>query len=349
VTTKPFGSTVAGAPATLYTLENARGTVARLTDFGAALVELHLADRKGCRADVVLGFDDVGGYEGEENQYFGCVVGRVANRIAGGRFSLDGVEHRLATNDGAHHLHGGAIGFGGRLWRAEVGEEGTRGQALTFLLESPAGEQGYPGRVEVGVTYTLTDADELVLEYEARTDAATPVNLSHHSYFNLSGHGAPTILDHELVIDADRYTPADATLIPTGELAPVEGTPLDFREPRRVGDRIALLEGAGAGGYDHNFTLRGALGEWRRACRVGEARSGRWIEIWTDEPGLQLYSGNFLRGQRGKQGATYAHRSGLCLEAQHFPDSVHQPGFPDTVLRPGEVYRQRTLHRFGVD
>ena len=362
-TMESFGTTQDGTAVHLYTLTNTNGMVAKLTDFGATLVELHVPDRDGALADVVLGFDDVSGYEGDGNQYFGCIAGRVANRVAKGRFTLDGASYQLATNNDPNHLHGGTKGFGQRVWRtARLAEQEASGVRFSYV--SPAGEEGYPGTLDCEVTYWLTDDDELVLEYRATCDAATPVNLTHHSYFNLAGHGAATILDHELVIDAANHTPTDDTLIPTGLLEPVAGTPLDFTSRWVIGDRVAQLDDTPALGYDHNFVIDAPRlelteihlgvpeGRWTRmsrACRLSHAGSGRVLEIWTDEPGLQFYTGNFLFGQEGKGGATYAHRSGLCLETQHFPDSINQPSFPSTVLRPGETYTHRTVHRFTTE
>lgn len=345
---QPFGTTQDGVPVQLYTLENGNGIVARLTNFGATLVELHVPDRRGEFADVVLGFEDVAGYESDANQYFGCIAGRVANRIAGGRFELGGLVYELPLNDGSNHLHGGEVGFGRRVWEATPLET-DEGPAVRFRYVSPAGEEGYPGTLTAEVIYTLTDEDELRLDYTATTDATTPVNLTHHSYFNLAGHGTGTILGHQLRIDADRYTPTDETLIPTGMLAPVRGTPLDFQRATRIGARIDELEDTPALGYDHNFALSRADGELRFACRLEDPGSGRILQIRTTEPGLQFYSGNHLHGQVGKDGATYVHRGGLCLETQHFPDSVNHPGFPSTILRRGETYRQTTVHRFFVD
>lgn len=350
VRTAPFGTTKDGAAATLFTLENAHGLVARVTDFGATLVEMHVPDAAGNLADVVQGFDDVSGYDakgsrGSGNQYFGCTAGRVANRIALGRFSLDGKQYQLATNNPPNHLHGGEVGFGQRLWIAEP-LAGRDGQAVRFTYVSPAGEEGYPGTLTARVTYTLTDHDELRLDYEATADAATPVNLTNHSYFNLAGHGNGTILDHLLRIDADHVTAVDDTLIPTGVLAPVIGTPLDFLRTARIGLRIDELRPTATLGYDHNFVLNEPNGRLAFACRLEDPQSGRVLEILTTEPGLQFYSGNFLFGQKGKDGATYELNGALCLETQHFPDSVHHAEFPDTILRPGEKYRQTTVHRF---
>ncbi len=345
IETRPFGTTADGRSATLFTLRNANGVVARITDFGATVTELHVPGKTGEMADVVLGFEDVAGYESDANQYFGCTVGRVANRIAKGRFTLDGEEYVLATNNEPNHLHGGDRGFGQRLWSAEPLD----GAAIRFTYDSVDGEEGYPGTVHVEVVYTLTDADELRLDYEATASAPTPINLTNHCYFNLAGAGSGTILDHVLQIDAERYTPCDDTLIPTGQLAPVAGTPLDFRRPERIGARIGALTDTAAIGYDHNFALDGAAGELARACRLSDPRSGRVLEVFTTEPGLQFYSGNFLEGRTGKGGATYVYRGALCLESQHFPDSINQPSFPSTILAPGDTYRQTTVHRFTAE
>ena len=344
VETRPFGTTAAGEAATLFTLRNSAGTIARVTDFGATLVEMHVADRAGAVADVINGFDDVAGYQSDANQYFGCTTGRVCNRIARGKFSLDGETYTLATNNDPNHLHGGDVGFGQRMFTASVGD----GASVRFTYTSPAGEEGYPGTLDVEVVYTLTDQDELRVDYAATTDAATPINLTNHAYWNLAGAGAGTILDHVLEVDAGRYTPCDDTLIPTGALATVEGTPLDFRRATRIGERIDAVTGTAALGYDHNYALDAGGGALARACRLEDPSSGRVLEIFTTEPGLQFYSGNFLKGDAGKGGRTYEHRGALCLETQHFPDSINQPAFPSTVLEPGETYRTTTVHRFSV-
>ena len=339
----PFGETSTG-PAHLFVLANANGLSARVTDYGATLVGLHAPDRDGRFADATAGFEAVAGYQGRENPYFGATIGRVANRIAGASFTLDGKTYRLAANNGPHHLHGGASrSLDKILWGVVEGS----GAAIGFTYRSPDGEEGYPGNLDVAVTYTLTQANELRLDYWATADLATPVNLTNHAYWNLAGHGAGSILDHELTLWAHRYTPTDPLLIPTGDIAPVEGTPFDFTRPRRVGERIAEVA-APAGGYDHNFVLDGG-GELKLAARLREPLSGRVLEVHTTQPGVQLYTGNFLSSERGKGGARYQHHGLLCLEAQHFPDALHHPGFPSIVLRTGEVYRQTTVWRFGVE
>ena len=342
--TRFFGRTAAGEKVSIVTLTGVDGVVARFSSLGATLVELRVPDREGVCEDVVLGFDDVAGYESEGNQYFGCTVGRYANRIAGGRFTLDGTEHVLATNDGGHHLHGGERGFDKRVWDVEI-RRLERGMAAHFTLESADGEEGYPGNLRAEVTYTLTRRNELRIDYLATCDAACPVNLTHHSYFNLAGAGSPGILDHELTVLADRYTPAGEGLIPTGEIAPVEGTPFDFRRPKRIGRDIDRVEG----GYDMNYVLDGGGSALRLAAVLRDPESGRVMEVSTTEPGLQFYTGNFLFGQTGKGGATYPQHGGLCLEAQHFPDSPNRPDFPSTVLVPGDTYRQTTVYRFSTE
>ncbi len=339
VESRSFGTTKDGVETTLYTLRNHNGLIARVSDFGATLVEMHVPDREGESKTVVLGFKDVAGYESDANQYFGCTTGRVCNRIALGRFTLDGEEYELATNNDPNHLHGGDRGFGQHVWDAEVLD----GASVRFTRTSPDGEEGYPGNLDVAVTYSLNDRNELVVDYEARTDARTPLNLTNHAYWNLSGAAMGTILDHVLRIEADEYTPCDDTLIPTGEIASVEGTPLDFREATRIGDRIDALTDTAAAGYDHNYVLRGPAGTMKRAARLHDPRSGRTLSISTTEPGIQLYSGNFLKGDAGLMGA-YEHRGALCLETQHFPDSVNHENFPSTILEPGETFRSTTVH-----
>jgi len=345
---KPFGTTKDGAPAYLYELKNRNGLIARLTNHGATLVQLHLPGRDGEVADVVLGFDDVSGYQSDSNQYFGCTTGRVANRIANGRFTIEGKSYTLAINNAPNHLHGGA----GRsldkvLWDADPGQ-GSGGPKVEFTYTSPHMEEGYPGNLQIKVTYTLTHQDELRIEYEAVTDKVTPVNLTNHAYWNLAGAGSGTILDHTLQIAAARFTPTDDSLIPIGTLRSVLGSALDLQKPTRVGAGIAHLTPTPAKGYDHNFALDNHDGNVQFAARLRDPGSGRIMEVHTTEPGLQFYSGNFLKGDTGKGGLAYEHRSALCLEAQKFPDSPNQRNFPDVFLKPGDTYRQTTVHRFSV-
>lgn len=348
ITVEPFGTTKAGVEVSAYVLRSPTGLRAKLTNYGATLTELWLPDRDGDLTDVVLGFDSVVGYESEANQYFGCTVGRVCNRIARGKFTLDGKQHALAVNNGPNHLHGGVRGFDKAVWEMEgMGTLPDRAW-LKLVHSSPNGDEGYPGRIDAAVTYALLRDGGLQIEYEATCNAPTPINLTNHTYWNLHGAGSATVLDHELMLPATHYTPTDDTLIPTGEIAPVGGTPLDFTRPWRIGARIAELDDTGAIGYDHNFVLREAPGPLVLAARLRDPGSGRILEIHTTEPGIQFYSGNFLTGAKGKGGKVYAHRSALCLETQHFPDSVNHPGFPSTILRPGHVYRSTTVHRFSL-
>ena len=342
-----FGRSADGRTAKLFELTSRSGLIARLTDHGATLVDLWVPDKKGELADVVLGFEEVSGYESDANQYFGCTTGRAANRIAAGTFDLDGKTYHLARNNGPNHLHGGgARALSKVVWNAAPSST-HEGPAVRFTYTSPDGEEGYPGNLSVAVTYTLTHEGELRIDYEARTDAPTPVNLTNHAYWNLAGHGAPTVLDHELQILAAHYTPVDETLIPIGNVEPVTRE-LDFRGGKLIGRDITPLIDGPTIGYDHNFVLLNPGGRLSKAAVLAHGASGRVMEVWTTEPALQFYSGNFLFGQRGKHGRTYALRSACCLEAQHYPNSVNAPGFPETVLRPGEVYRQTTVHRFST-
>lgn len=346
---EPFGKTADGKSVEIYSLQNPSGMVAKVMTRGATLVELHVPDREGNIADVVFGFDDVSGYESDRNQYFGCTTGRVANRIAGGKFKLDDKDYQVATNDGPNHLHGGGPrSLDKVIWKADpFATDATRG--VKFSYTSPDGEEGYPGALTMEVTYTLTNDNELRIEYTATTDKATPVNLTNHAYFNLSGAGSPTVHDHLLTIHASKYTPVDETLIPTGEIASVEGTPLDFRKPTPIGERVKLLNDAPTKGYDHNFVLdKPAEGELSTAAELHDPNSGRVLTVRTTEPGIQFYGGNFLFGQQGKNGKSYAHRSGCCLETQHFPDTVNQPNFPSIILKPGETYRHTCVYAFSV-
>jgi aldose 1-epimerase len=345
-----FGKLADGRQAELYVLTNKNGVEATITNFGAALVSMKVPDREGKLADVVLGYDTLEGYVNDE-PYFGATIGRYGNRIAKGKFTLDGKTYTLATNNGENHLHGGIKGFNKVLWEAKE-VAGKDGQAVQFAYLSKDGEEGYPGNLNVQVVYTLTDANELRIDYTAMTDKDTVVNLTNHSYFNLAGQGMGDILGHELMIDADRFTPVDAGLIPTGELRPVQGTPFDFRKPTAIGARInqpdeQLKIGRG---YDHNWVLSsGGKGAPALAARAYEPKSGRVLEVWTTEPGVQFYSGNFLDGSvKGKGGQPYQHRYGFCLETQHFPDSPNQPKFPSTVLKPGATLRSTTLFKFSA-
>ncbi len=340
-----FGRMLNGLEVDLYTLTNTGGLRARIMTYGATLVSLEVPDRSGKMADIVLGHDSLEGYlDPAQNPYFGAIVGRYGNRIAKGRFTLDGVEHQLATNNGENHLHGGAKGFDKVLWKAEpVREEGAVGVKLSYL--SRDGEEGYPGNLSATVIYWLTEEEELKITYEAETDKPTQVNLTHHSYFNLAGQGEGDILGHELTLNADGFTPVDEGLIPTGEIRLVAGTPWDFTKPKAIGAEIAAVPG----GYDHNFVLRDGQGTLRLAARVFEPSSGRGLEITTVEPGIQFYSGNFLDGTiTGKHGKIYRKHYGFCLEPQHFPDSPNKPNFPSTILRPGEKYTSLTIHKFFV-
>jgi aldose 1-epimerase len=340
----PDGTQVDG-----YTIRNARGTSLHVITYGAIITSLRTRDAQGRFADVVLGFDSLAGYL-KDSPYFGAIVGRYANRIAKGRFSLGGTTYQLPVNNGPNSLHGGTRGFDKVVWRAAAFENDTAaGVVLSYA--SPDGDMGSPGRLDVQVTYTLTDRDELVVDYHATTTRPTPVNLSQHSYFNLAGDAQRDILGHVLQLDASRYTPVDSTLIPTGELAPVAGTPFDFRTATAIGARIGASHEQlrFGGGYDHNFVLARSTRGLQHAARVVEPTTGRTLDVFTDQPGVQFYSGNFLDGSlHGKAGRVYARRAGFCLETQHFPDSPNHPGFSSTILRPGERYTSRTVFRFGT-
>jgi aldose 1-epimerase len=348
---QPFGQTVGGESVDVYTLTNDRGIQITITNYGGIIVSLRVPDRDGNLGDIVLGHEALEGYL-KASRYFGCIVGRYANRIARGRFTLDGVEYRLALNDDPNHLHGGLKGFDKVMWRAyDARTSAAVSLALSYL--SKDGEEGYPGNLFVVVTYTLNNLNELRIDYQATTDQPTVVNLTNHTYFNLAGSG--DVLDHAVQIFADRFTPVDETLIPTGEVCEVEGTALDFRQPTRIGARIeADEEPIRLGkGYDHNFVVNGdpstslRMGMLRPAARVHEPATGRMLEVMTTEPGIQFYSGNFLDGSiTGKGGQVYHRRTGFCLETQHFPDSPNQPSFPSAVLRPGEAFKSTTVFVF---
>jgi aldose 1-epimerase len=338
-----FGRLADGTAVDIYTLTNAAGFEARVMTYGAILVSLKVPDRNGVLADVNLGFDNLEGYLGT-HPYFGAIIGRYGNRIAKARFMLDGVEYRLAANNNGNTLHGGIKGFDKVVWTAEpVKTAHGTGVKLTYLSKDM--EEGYPGNLSVTVVYTLTDANELEIRYDATTDKKTVLNLTNHAYWNLKGEGNGDILGHILQIEADKFTAVDSpvNLIPTGEVLAVAGTPFDFTSPHAIGERIAEVEG----GYDHDFVLRSGSGALTLAAHVEELESGRVMEIWTDQPAIQLYTGNFLDGTvAGKGGKAYQKHFAFCLETQHFPDSPNHPNFPSTVLRPGEVYRTVSVYKF---
>ncbi len=359
VASAPFGVLPDGRAVTAYTLRNAGGMVVVAIDYGAIITHLRVPDAAGEFGDVALGFDSLDGYVADP-PYFGAVVGRYGNRIAAGRFTLDGTEYELATNNGPNHLHGGVVGFDKVLWAVEVielddNDEGGPAGALRMTYVSPDGDEGYPGTVTAQVTYTLRDDNALAIDYAITTDAPTPVNVTQHTYFNLATSG--DVLAHELTLNADHYTPVDSTLIPTGEIVPVADTPFDFTIAKPIGREISAdnEQLAFGGGYDHNFVLNRDVDADAMdralvlAAKVFDPGSGRVLEVLTTEPGVQFYSGNFLDGTiTGKNGGPYEHRSGFCLETQHYPDSPNQPSFPSTILRPGEVYDSRTVFRFSV-
>jgi aldose 1-epimerase len=345
----PFGHAPDGTAVDLFTFSNPGGIELSVATYGGIIVCLRVPGRDRPAEDVVLGHDDIEGYA-RSASYFGAIVGRYGNRIAGGRFTHEGITHQLDTNDGRNHLHGGARGFDKTVWSAEPFERAdARGLVLGYV--SADGEQGYPGSLEAHVTYTLTDDDQLVIDYLATASKPTPVNLTQHTYWNLAGDRATNVLDHELTINASRFTPVDRELIPTGVLETVAGTAFDFRAPTPIGARIDDDDEQlrYAGGYDHNFVLDRSSDGLTPAARLHDPSSGRVVEIHTTEPGLQFYSGNFLDGSiTGKAARVYGHRSGLCLETQHFPDSPNKPHFPSTILRPGAQYRSRTAFHFSV-
>ncbi|MEX2601294.1 MAG: aldose epimerase family protein [Balneolaceae bacterium] len=342
ISSRAFGELEDGRQADLYTLRNSNGVEVDITNYGGIITSIRVPDREGQSANVVLGFDNLEGYL-DEHPYFGAIIGRYANRISDARFVVDGQEYLLAANNGDNHLHGGIRGFDKVLWGAETGMDGS----LTLTYRSEDGEEGYPGNLDVEVVYSLTNENELVIDYSAETDRATPVNLTNHSYFNLSGDTSGDILGHTLEIDADSYTQVDEELIPTGELLPVEGTPFDFREPFRIGERIGDVPG----GYDHNFVLNGEPSALPRLIgSLYDPESGRKMDVLTTEPGVQFYSGNFLDGTiRDGAGNLIGKHAGLCLETQHFPDSPNRPEFPPVILHQGEKYETITIYRFSVE
>jgi len=347
---EPFGKTREGQAVDLYTFTNAQGVEVRAMTYGGIIVSLKVPDRSGKLDDVTLGFDSLEGYLAG-HPYFGAIIGRYGNRIGHAKFTLDGVEYKLAANNGPNHLHGGLKGFDKVVWQAEPFDK-KDSVGVMFSYASPDGEEGYPANLGVKVTSTLTDKNELAFDYHATTDKATPVNLTNHTYFNLAGPGLRDILGHDLMINADYITPVDSTLIPTGNITSVAGTPFDFRQPTPIGARIdADDEQIKYGpGYDHNFVLNQKGEGLSLAARVHEPTTGRVMEVYTTEPGIQFYSGNFLDGTlTGKGGHVYKRRFGFCLETQHFPDSPNKPSFPSTILRPGKTYTSRTVYKFLVE
>ena len=340
--TSAFGFNSRGEKATLYTFENSHGMVMKVTDFGATLYSLLVPSGQGL-LDVVLGYDDPGGYEGPSGTFFGATVGRNANRIAGGRFTLGGKAYTLDVNNGPNNLHSGLDFYSFRIWQVSAVTD----NAITFSLHSPDGDQGYPGALDISVTYTLTEENSVRIDYYGIPRAETVVNLTNHSYFNLNGHDSGSILSHTLYPDADHYTPADETSIPTGEIAPVAGTPMDFRTPKTVGrdigmDFTALNFGRG---YDHNWCLNNG-GQFAKIATITGDRTGLSMDVYTDLPGVQIYTGNFLLEEPGKGGFVYRHRAGICFETQYYPDSVNHPNFPSPVLGAGEIYRTATEYKF---
>ena len=347
VTKESFGKTADGQQVDLYTLHNTRGAEAKITNYGAIVTSLKVADRNGKFDDVVLGFNDFDSYL-KNDPYFGAIVGRYGNRIAKGRFTLNGVEYKLATNNGENHLHGGIKGFDKVVWTAHE-MKSPAGPAVVLTYLSKDGEEGYPGNLNVRVVYTLTNNNELKIDYTATTDKDTVANLTHHSYFNLAGEGNGDILNHLVTINATRFVPTDAGSIPTGKLMSVAGTPFDFLKPMAIGARInqddeQLKFGSG---YDHTWVINGRPGVLRQAASAYEATSGRVMQVWTTEPGVQFYTGNFLDGTKtGKSGKVYQRRFGFCFETQHYPDSPNHPAFPTTTIRKGQTFKSTTIYRF---
>lgn len=341
VQSEPWGKTADGEEVIRYSLTNAKGMQVHLINWGATVTAVQVPDRDGKLENVTLSLPTADAYL-ENRPFFGCIVGRYANRIAGGKFTLDGMEYTLATNNGPNHLHGGNVGWNKALWHGEPLQQ-DNAAAVKFTHVSPDGDEGYPGQVKVTVVYSLNNDNELSIDYTATTDKATPINLTNHCYWNLRGAGDGKILDHILMLNCDRYLPVDENLIPTGELKSVEGTPMDFRKPTPIGARIDQV----GMGYDHCYVVNGEPGELRLAARVRDPESGRVMEVRTTEPGVQLYTGNFLNGSEEVGG--FNKHDAFCLECQHFPDSPNQPDFPNTILRPGETYRQTTVHKFSVE
>lgn len=349
VSSRDFGKTKNGEPVKIYTLKNSKGTQVKIIDYGAIITEIHTADRNGKFDDIVIGFDNIADYE-TKSDYFGAVVGRYGNRISGGKFSIDGTQYSLEKNDNANTLHSASAALNTKMWKAEPAKT-ANAAVLKLSTVSPDGDAGFPGKLSVSVVYTLSNDNTLTVNYKAQTDKTTVCNLTQHSYFNLFGAGNGSILNHEVVINADAITPVDEQLIPTGKIAKVDNTPFDFRRPKTVGSRIEFDDEQlkFGGGYDHNFVLnKKAPDAMTYAVRVYEPVSGRQMEIFTTEPGVQFYSGNFLKGQKGKYGKNYRFRYGMCFETQHFPDSPNRPEFPSTILRPDGKYDTTTIFKFSA-
>jgi len=347
VKAEPWGTTPDGQSVELYTLRNAKGMEVSITTFGASIVTISVPDRAGTFDDVVLGFDNLKGYtNAPQNPFFGATIGRYANRIAGGRFELNGMTYTLPKNNGPNTLHGGTVSFGRKVWTGKAG----KGDSVVMTYLSKDGEEGFPGNLSTTVTFTLGQDNALRVQYAATTDKETVVNLTNHSYFNLAGQGEGDVLGHVAMINASRFTPADKTLIPTGEVKPVDGTPFDFRKPTRIGERIDAKDEqiALGGGYDHNYVLNKTGIGLHLAARVAEPKSGRVLEVLTTEPGMQFYTSNNLGATTGRGGKKYGKRSAFCLETEHFPDSPNHPSFPSTSLKPGQTYRSETIYRFSV-
>jgi len=349
ITKADFGKTTDGLPVELFTLQNGRGMEAKIATYGGLVTSLKVPDKNGQLGDVVLGYDNLNGYI-KSSPYFGALIGRYGNRICKGHFTLNGQTYNLAANNGPNALHGGLKGFDKVVWSVKSAVVKADGPQLTMTYVSRDGEEGYPGNLSVTAVYTITRDNALRLDYTATTDKDTVVNLTQHSYFNLAGHG--DILGHEVYLNADKFTPVDATLIPNGELRDVTGTPFDFRTPTTIGARVNASDEQikFGGGYDHNWVINKKWGELSLMARVSESTSGRTLEVWSTEPGLQFYSGNFLDGSiTGKGGWVYQYRNGFCMEPQHYPDSPNQPNFPSVVLHPGETYHNTIIYRFGVN
>jgi aldose 1-epimerase len=350
VSKEPFGKTADGKAVDVYRLKGDGGVVVEIISRGATIRSVLAPDASGKVVDVVNGFDDVAGYESADNQYFGCTVGRVCNRIGGASFDLDGNTYKLTANDGTNTLHGGgARSLDKVVWEGEIDGSDPTQAVVTFTYFSPDGEEGFAGNVHFSVRFALTPSNSLAMQFSATTDMLTPINMTNHAYFNLAGAGSGTVLDHVLLIHADEYTPTDDGLIPTGKIESLDNLPLDFRKATRIGERIEPLTSTPAIGYDHNYVLKETDRGVREVAVLKDPTSGRTLTVKTDQPGLQFYSGNFLKGQKGKGGKTYVHRGAVCLEAQHFPDSVNHDNFPSILINPGDEYGHTTIYQFGND